>query len=214
MICDTHGLTRSALVNALVFAGSAEQAIVAANGLVEAAEVTGNPWALSYALLSVGFAYREADPARALDAARRGLATARDSGNRFNESHLASLLSSLEIECGDPLAALDYITLAIRNYHDSGSVAFLHSPLINLAIILDRVGHFAGAAVVVSFAALNPLAVVSNPQIAAIINHIRENLGPQAYDALVREGATMTPAAMVTYAYEQIDQARAELGRR
>ena len=127
---------------------------------------------------------------------------------------MASVLSSLEIEYGDPLDALDYITLAIRNYQDSGSVAFLHSPLVNLAAILDRVGHFASAAVVVSFGALNPMAVVSGPQIAAVINHIRENLGTPTYDALVREGATMTPAAIVAYAYEQIDQARAELSRR
>ena len=62
-------------MNALVFAGSAEEAIIAADGLVEAAEATGNPWALSYALLSVGFAYRDADPPRALEAARRGLVT-------------------------------------------------------------------------------------------------------------------------------------------
>ena len=47
---DTHGLTRSALVNALVFAGSADHAIIAADGLVEAAEATDNPWALAYAL--------------------------------------------------------------------------------------------------------------------------------------------------------------------
>ena len=31
------------------------------------------------------------------------------------------------------------------------------------------------------------------------------------YEALAREGETMTTAAMVTYAYDQIDQARAEL---
>ena len=208
---DTHGLTRSALVNALVFAGSAEEAIIAADGLVEFAEATGNPWAISYALLSTAWAYRDADPLLALQVARRGLVTTRRTDNRFNESHSATVLSSLEIEYGDPLAALDYITLAIRNCHDSGSVAFLHSPLIHLAAILDRVGHFAGAAVVVSFAALNPMAVVSNPQIAATINHIRENLSTQTYDELVREGATMAPAAMVTYAYEQIDQARAAL---
>ena len=211
---DTHGLTRSALVNALVFAGSADEAIIAADGLVEVAEATDNPWAISYALLSTAWAYRDADPQLALKVARRGLVTTRETGNRFNESHSATVLSSLEIEYGDPLAALDYITLAIRSYHDSGSVAFLHSPLVNLAAILDRVGHFASAAVVVSFGALSPMAVVSNPQIAAVINHIRENLSTQTYDALVREGATMTPAAMVTYAFEQIDQARAELSRR
>ena len=75
---------------------------------------------LAFALLAYGFAFRDADPVRALEALRRGLVIAQDSGNRVNESHLAATLSRLEAEYGDPMAALDYITLAIRNYHDCG----------------------------------------------------------------------------------------------
>jgi hypothetical protein len=33
----------------------------------------------------------------------------------------------------------------------------------------------------------------------------------QTYESLARKGETMTTAAMVAYAYDQIDQARAEL---
>ena len=65
-----------------------------------------------------GFAFRDADPVRALEALRRGLVIAQDSGNRVIESLLATALVRLEAEHGDPLAALDHITLAIRNYHD------------------------------------------------------------------------------------------------
>ena len=36
-------------------------------------------------------------------------------------------------------------------------------------------------------------------------------LGDQAYESLVRKGEAMTTAAMAAYAYDQIDQARAEL---
>jgi hypothetical protein len=39
---------------------------------------------LSYALLAFGMAFRDADPARALDALCRGLVIAQDSGNRAN----------------------------------------------------------------------------------------------------------------------------------
>ena len=95
--------------------------MAAADGLIEAAEATRNPCALSFALFAYGFAFRDADPVRALDALRRGLVIAQDSGNRANESHLALSLSRLEAEHGDPLAAFDYVTLAIRNYHDSGN---------------------------------------------------------------------------------------------
>ena len=97
--------------------------MAAATGLIEAAEATRNPYALSFALLAYGFAFRDADPDRALEAMRRGLVIAQDSGNRCNETHLAASLARLEAEYGDPLAALDYFALAIRNYHDSGNIA-------------------------------------------------------------------------------------------
>ena len=41
--------------------------------------------------------------------------------------------------------------------------------------------------------------------------HLRDVLGDQTYESLARKGETMTTAAMATYAYDQIDQARAEL---
>ena len=61
--------------------------MAAANGLIDAAEVTDNPCVLSFALLADGFAFRDADPVAALDALRRGLVIAQDSGNRYTESH-------------------------------------------------------------------------------------------------------------------------------
>jgi hypothetical protein len=44
-----------------------------------------------------------------------------------------------------------------------------------------------------------------------VIAHLRDVLGEATYESLARKGETMTTAAMVTYAYDQIDQARAEL---
>jgi hypothetical protein len=90
-------------------AGSRDEAITAADGVIDAAEPTGNPFALSFALLAEGIAYRDADPLRALDAYRRGLAIAQDSGTRFSESTLAGNLARLEVEHGEPRAALDHL---------------------------------------------------------------------------------------------------------
>ena len=135
---DTHTLTRYWLVATLTMAGAGEEARAAANGLIEAAEATHNPYALACALFGYGFAFRDADPVRALEALRRGLVIAQDSGNRFVESLLATALSRLEAEHGDPLAALDHITLAIRNFYDSGNVAYIRGPLATLAVFLDR----------------------------------------------------------------------------
>jgi hypothetical protein len=60
----------------------------------------------------------------------------------WNESHLAVILSGLEAEYGDPLAALDCFTVAIRNYHNSGNTTMIRSPLAVLATYFARLGHY------------------------------------------------------------------------
>jgi len=206
---DTHTLTRYCLVVALAIAGAADEARAAANGLIDAAEATHNPYALANALHAYGYAFGDADPIRALEALRRGLVIAQDSGNRYVESLLATALSRVEAEHGDPLAALDHITLAIRNFDDSGNVAYIRSALATLALFLDRLGRLEPAATLAGFA-LNPL-TATLPEFSAAIAHLRDVLGDQTYESLARKGETMTTAAMLTYAYDQIDQARAEL---
>jgi predicted ATPase/class 3 adenylate cyclase len=207
---DTHTLSWACLVFALVIAGRADEAMAAVDGLVDAAEITHNPGAHSFALLAEGFALRTADPMRALDALRRGFVIAQGSGNRLNESHYANILSELETEHGDPQAALDYLTLAIRNYHDSGNTAMVRSPLALLAVLFHRLGRAEPAATVAGFA-INPLAAAAFPEINAAIAQMREVLGAQTHESLARKGVAMTTSAMVAFAYDEIDQARAAL---
>ena len=207
---DAHALTRACLVVALTIVGSDEEAMAAAEGLIEAAEASRNPHALSFALLAHGFACRDADPVPALDALRRGLVIAQDSGNRATETHLAMVLARLEAQHGDPLAALAYVTVAIRNYHDAGDTIYMRSPLAVLAALLDRLGRYESAATIAGFA-VSPLTAAAVPEITTAITHLRDALGEQTYESLARKGETMTMAAVVTYAYDQIDQARTEL---
>jgi predicted ATPase len=206
---DADPFTTACLVVALTFAGSGDAARTTANGLIDAAEATRNPFVLSFALLACGLAFREADPAAALEAMRRGLVIAQDNGNRYDESHLAAALCGLEAEHGDAFAAFGYFELAVRNHHDSGNITMIRTPLAVLAAFLDRLGRYEAAATIAGFA-INPLNAAI-PEISAAIAHLREVLGDQAYRTLAHRGATMTTAAMVTYAYGQIDQARAAL---
>jgi hypothetical protein len=164
LVCnrDTHTLTRACLVFGLILAGRSSEAMSATHGLVDAVDATGNPYAVSNALLADGFAFRDTDPARALGTLRRALLIARDSGNRWMESHVADILSSLEAEKGDPLAALDYFILAIRNFHDSGNTTLIRSPLAAFASYLDRLGRYEPAAIIAGFA-INP-SVRSSPR--------------------------------------------------
>ena len=154
----------------------------------------------------------DADPVRARDALRRGLAIAHDSGNRTNESHLAALLSRLEADSGDPLAAFDYAIVAIRNFHDSGNTANMRVALAILAAFLDRLGRYESAATIAGFA-FNPLTAAGVPEIGTAITHLRDVLGDPIYESLAHKGETMTTAEMATYAYDQIDQARADTER-
>ncbi|MDT7719365.1 MAG: hypothetical protein QOE94_376 [Mycobacterium sp.] len=207
---NAHVNITSYLVMALTIAGRDDQAMAATEGLVDTAEATRNPEVLSLALMADGFAWRNTDPDRALEATRRGLGVAHESGNRFNETHIAANLAQLEVEHGDPLSALDHIGLAIRHLHDSGNIVTLRSPFANLAILFDRLARHEPAATIAGFG-FSPLTAASFPNINAAIAHLRDVLGDQTYESLARKGETMTTAAMATYAYDQIDQARTKL---
>ena len=206
---DTHVYIRAWLVAVLAWAGSGGEAMDSADGLIEAAEATGNPMLLAWALSAYGVAFRDADPVGALNALGRGLVIAQDSGNRAHASALATSLARLEAEHGDTLAAFDHLTLAIRNYHDCGDTTSIRVPLATLAALFDRLGRYEPAATIAGFA-LSPLAAAAVPEITTTITHLRDVLGEATYESLALKGETMTTAAMVTYAYDQIDQARAE----
>ena len=205
---DTH-FARRTLVIALVIANRGNEARAATDGLIEAAEATRNPRTLAFALYAYGVAFRNADPDRAREALHRSLVIAHDSGNRGDESNLAAMLAGLEALHGDPLAAFDYVTMAIRNHHDSGNHTHVRLDLAELAVILHRLRRHESAATIAGFA-LTPL-TKAHPELNAAITHLREVLGDQTYEALAHKGEAMTTAAMVTYAYDQIEQARAEL---
>jgi predicted ATPase len=207
---DTNTATRSYLVVALTAAGSPDEAMAAANGLIDAAEATCNPYVLSFALLAQSWAFRDADPGGALDALRRGLVIAQESGNRSWETQLVFILSGLEAEHGDRMAALDYLTVAIRHHHESGNTGMMPYPLALLATFLDRLGRYEPAATITGFA-ISAHTAAAVPEINSTIAHLHEVLGEGTYESLARKGETMTTAEVVTYAYDQIDRARAEL---
>jgi predicted ATPase len=207
---DTHVHIRAWLVAALAVAGSGGEAMDSADGLIEAAEATGNPHVLALALFAYGAAFRDADPVGALNALGRGLVIAQDCGNRAIASSLANALALLEAQHGDTVSAFDHLTLTIRNYHNAGDTTTIRVSLAVLALLFDRLGRYEPAATVAEFA-LSPMAAAALPEITTAIAHLREILGDPAYESLARKGETMTTAAMVTYAYGQIDQARTEL---
>ncbi len=180
---DTHAQTQTQLVVALTAVGAVDEAMTATEGLIDAAEATRNPYVLSLALFAYGFAFRDADPAVAREALRRGMVLARDSGNRFNEASLAVALSTLEAAHGDTLVALDYVFVAIRHFDDAGNTGHIGVPLAVLTALLDRLGRYEPAAVIAGFA-VDPLSTAGFPEITTTITHLRDVLGDQTYESL------------------------------
>jgi hypothetical protein len=207
---DNHVAIRSWLVYALAVTGSGGEAMDCADGLIEAAKATGNPTFLANALFAYSVAFRDADPVGALNALGRGLVSAQDSGSRAGASVQATGQALLEAEHGGTLSAFDHLTLAIRNFHNAGDTTVIRGPLASLAVLFDRLGRYEPAATIAGFA-LSPMAATAVPEITTAITHLREVLGEATYESLAHKGETMTTAAMVTYAYDQIDQARSEL---
>ena len=73
--------------------------------------------------------------------------------------------------------------------------------------VIGRMGRY--PATIAGFA-VSPLSATL-PEFNTAITHLRDVLGDPAYESLARKGEAMTTAAMATYAYDQIDQARTEL---
>ena len=197
-------------VFALAFAGFFDEARAAADGLIEAAIASDNPFMHTFAIAACGFLLSSAGSERELALCRQGLALAQDSGNRFTETILAMTAARLEAETAVTVAAVEHLRLAIRNYRDSGNFGSLVTPLTMLSAFLDRLGRFEAAATIAGFSC-NPVSLAAVPEFADTIGHLREMLGDQAYESFARSGEAMSTAVIVAYAYDQIDQARAEL---
>ena len=204
---DTHVLIRAWLVVALSFAGPGREAMDSADGLIEAAEATGNPPVLEVALWAYGLAFRDADPVGALNAPGRGLVIAKDSSNRTHASALAKVLARLEGEHGGTASAFDHLTLAIRNYHNAGDTTTIRAPLAVLAALFDRLGRYEPAATSPGSRSF-PSPQRGSPKSAPRSPTFALPSARQTYESLARKGETTTTAAMASYAYGQIDQAR------
>ena len=204
----THA--QAVMVVALAVTGATDEAIEASKDMIAIAHAADNPCLAAASLLAYGWARRQADPTAAYEALRKAWTIAEESSNRQNASITAGLLSLLATTRGEFTDAFYYITQTIRYYYDSGTVELMRVTLGILAALLDRLGHHEPAATISGFRA-DALARESFTEADGAVAHLREVLGSDAYAARAQAGANMTNAEMATYAFEQIDLARARL---
>ncbi len=201
---------RACLTLALTTIGARDEAVGWSEELPAAADSARNPEVASYTLLAYGIAQRDVNPEAAYGAHRTGSKIAHDSGNRQLETFHAGNLARIAAFHGEPIDALDYTTSSIRRFYNSGSFWLVASAISVLAGLLDRLEKFEAAAIL-SACGANPFAVSTNPELQATIAHLRDVLGEEAYESFRSAGEAMTDAAMITYAFEQIDITRADL---
>ena len=208
---DTHTLDQGMPGHRAEDRGFRDEAMAAANGLIDAAEATHNPYALSLALLAYGSAFLDADPDRAREAMRRGVVIAHDSGNRTNETYLAvqsgRTRSRTRRSAGrarSRLAGDPQLPRLRQHHHHPYPSGGPRGPARPARTSMNR----------------RPPSPVSpsipSPQWRLPSSIPRSHTSAmssatQTYESLARKGETMTTAALATYAYDQIDQARAEL---
>ncbi len=202
---EPHLHTRSIFTLALKMAGNHEEAVANSQELPAAIEASDNPNLVAWALFAYGAAHRDITPGAAYDAFRRGLKIAQDSGSLQTVSNIASMLSAMATS---PADALDYATMSIRYFYDSGNLYLVKNTLAALTGLLDRLGHLEAAATISGFADTS-FGRAAFPELVTAIARLREKLGDDSYESLARKGENMTNAAAAAYALEQIDRARA-----
>ena len=212
-------VTRACLCIALYQLGKRDEAAAAAEGLLEEADATNNAVTGCFALLGYATAYIDSDPVTAYHSFRRALTIAQETGNRQMESTMLTMLGIVAANDVAPLFgtaddnavdALDYLTVAIRRYHDAGNVIMVQNPLAILADVFDRLGRHEPAAIIAGFA-VTEMVQAGYPRIDGMIAHLHDVLGEKVYESLARKGKAMTAPTIVTYALDEIDQVRTEL---
>ena len=134
---------------------------------------------------------------------------AHDSGNRYTETlliaDLAASRSNTVTRWRRSITSLWRSEISMMRATSSVCV----SPLADLAVLLDRLGRYEPAATIAGF--VGPFMAQAFPLLNIAIARLRDVLGDKTYESLAHKGESMTASEIATYAYDQIDQARAEL---
>jgi hypothetical protein len=150
------------------------------------------------------------DPTKALEVSSRGVVVAQESGNRAVATFLTTIMSRVMAHHGDPVKALDQLTVVFRHYLDGGNLSNLRSGFAILMSVLDHMGRHVATATIGGFA-VNPFILAAIPETEVALTHARESLGDVQFEALRRNGAAMTTPAMVEFVENEIASVRAEL---
>jgi predicted ATPase/class 3 adenylate cyclase len=198
---------RCGLLWALPTIGRAEEARAIAADTLTAARAHGNPFIVAGALYGSGWAFAQADPARALRLLRESLVYAQEHRLPYFEALAALHAALLEAAHGDLDQALALFDTAIDSLHRAGNLTSAGAALAYLAVCFDRIDRPDVAATLYGASthkAITPYVV----DLPALVDHLRTALGDAAFDQCAATGAAMDLADAVAYARHHIELAR------
>jgi hypothetical protein len=186
--------------------GRADEAIKIAADVEAAAQAYGNPFWIGW--LCAGYrAFSETDPEQARRGFEKGLDYARHHQLPFVENRILQELAWLEVLHGVPEQAAELFDSVLDAFHRAGNHTDLGATLCYLAMFFDRMELPEIAATVFGASRMSAESwVVGMP---SALEHLRDVLGVERFDACVEAGTAMEPTAAVRYAREKI---RTELG--
>ncbi len=203
----THGSAHARTVGlfgmfyVLPACGRADEAIKIATDVEAAAQAYGNPLWIGW--LCAGYrAFTETDPERARLEFEKGLAYARHQQLPFVENRILQELAWLEGLHGVPAQAAELFDSVLDAFHRAGNHTDLRATLCYVAMFFDRLELPEIAATVFGGSRMPAESwVVGMPN---ALEHLRDVLGVERFDACVEAGAAMEPTAAVDFAREKI----------
>ena len=208
---DAWILQTAAAVGAMT--GDIDTARAHALEALRLAEGVGNPSALTAAQWAASLTMARDQPDRALELADEAIALVRAGASGAVLGHVLAIRAQLRVPGGDPTGAVADLREAVECSRDKGDRVMLVVALDRGLVVFGRLGATDAVAVLSGVVAGGgPLAAISTlPRLerddrAALIEHARAELGPEASDAASERGAAMSVDDVVDYVLSALDR--------
>jgi predicted ATPase/DNA-binding SARP family transcriptional activator len=198
--------TAATLLLALGYAGDPSAGEVAEALLADVGDAP-TPYA-AYAHYCAGEADLSVDPARAKVRLARAVELAELTNASFVIGAAGASYASIEARCGDPLVAADEYRRVIAHWHRAGMWSTQWTTLRAAAALLARLGRVREAAVlagaVLATSSGHRIFGDDEKALADLVQHLRGELGEQAFEAARAEGARLDGDAAVEHAVRSL----------
>ncbi|HEX2072808.1 MAG TPA: BTAD domain-containing putative transcriptional regulator [Geodermatophilus sp.] len=200
---------------ALTYAGGAAEATAAMGPLLERARASGNPSAIGWAYYVLGESLADADPEGALAAYAACVEHSSKADNRLDVMLARSSAVALAADRGAPEAGLQELRHVMDQWEQLGNAAAHWWVLLNVVILLSRIGAPRDAAVlagaIIAKQDEHPAFARDRKRLEDGLAGIRQTLGEEATEEALAEGAALPFPAAVAHARRSIERAGAAL---